>query len=82
MAQLRQDYQKFLDRQTQIIVVGPEDERLNSNAHHTIRIAEPTPEFASILAIIPLQLLSYYMSVHRGFDPDFPRNLSKTLTVD
>ncbi len=31
---------------------------------------------------LPLQLLSYHMSVLRGFDPDFPRNLSKTLTVD
>jgi len=69
-------------RGARAIVIGPKDERLESNAHHTIRIAEPTPEFASILTIIPLQLLSYYMSVHRGFDPDFPRNLSKTLTVD
>jgi glucosamine--fructose-6-phosphate aminotransferase (isomerizing) len=34
------------------------------------------------LAVLPLQLLSYYMSVARGYDPDFPRNLSKTLTVD
>ena len=34
------------------------------------------------LAVLPLQLLSYHMSVMRGFDPDFPRNLSKTLTVD
>ena len=35
-----------------------------------------------ILHTVPLQLLSYHMSVMRGFDPDFPRNLSKTLTVD
>jgi len=69
-------------RGARAIVVGPEDERLESNAQHTICISEPTPEFSSILAIIPLQLLSYYMSVQRGFDPDFPRNLSKTLTVD
>ena len=69
-------------RGARAIVVGPEDERLQSNAHHTISISEPTPEIASILAIIPLQLLSYHMSVQRGFDPDFPRNLSKTLTVD
>jgi glucosamine--fructose-6-phosphate aminotransferase (isomerizing) len=34
------------------------------------------------LAVLPLQLLSYHLSVMRGFDPDFPRNLSKTLTVD
>ena len=35
-----------------------------------------------ILAIIPLQLLALYMSIERGIDPDYPRNLSKTLTVD
>jgi glucosamine--fructose-6-phosphate aminotransferase (isomerizing) len=36
----------------------------------------------ALLAVLPLQLLSYHMSVMRGYDPDFPRNLSKTLTVD
>jgi glutamine---fructose-6-phosphate transaminase (isomerizing) len=40
------------------------------------------PAFAPLLAVLPLQLLSYYMAVARGYDPDFPRNLSKTLTVD
>ena len=40
------------------------------------------PAIASLLAVIPLQLLSYHMAVARGYDPDFPRNLSKTLTVD
>jgi glucosamine--fructose-6-phosphate aminotransferase (isomerizing) len=37
---------------------------------------------SSLLSVLPLQMLSYHMSVMRGFDPDFPRNLSKTLTVD
>ena len=36
----------------------------------------------ALIAALPLQLVSYYMSVARGIDPDFPRNLSKTLTVD
>ncbi|TET13927.1 MAG: glutamine--fructose-6-phosphate transaminase (isomerizing) [Candidatus Thorarchaeota archaeon] len=35
-----------------------------------------------ILDIIPLQLLSYFLSVDKGINPDLPRNLSKTLTVD
>jgi glucosamine--fructose-6-phosphate aminotransferase (isomerizing) len=35
-----------------------------------------------VLAVIPLQLLALYMSIERGIDPDYPRNLSKTLTVD
>jgi glucosamine--fructose-6-phosphate aminotransferase (isomerizing) len=40
------------------------------------------PQVSALLAVLPLQLLSYHMSVARGFDPDFPRNLSKTLIVD
>jgi len=39
-------------------------------------------QISALLGVLPLQLLSYHMSVMRGFDPDFPRNLSKTLTVD
>ncbi len=35
-----------------------------------------------ILDVIPLQMLSYFLSVNRGINPDLPRNLSKTLTVD
>ena len=35
-----------------------------------------------ILLTIPAQLIRYYISVARGIDPDFPRNLSETLTVD
>jgi glucosamine--fructose-6-phosphate aminotransferase (isomerizing) len=35
-----------------------------------------------ILDVIPLQLLSYFLSVDIGINPDLPRNLSKTLTVD
>jgi glucosamine--fructose-6-phosphate aminotransferase (isomerizing) len=64
------------------IAIGPKDERLDTNANHVISISQPTPEIASILSVIPLQLLSYHMSLSRGYDPDFPRNLSKTLTVD
>jgi glucosamine--fructose-6-phosphate aminotransferase (isomerizing) len=37
---------------------------------------------SALLGVIPLQLLSYQISLARGIDPDFPRNLSKTLTVD
>ncbi|HBD05303.1 TPA: glutamine--fructose-6-phosphate transaminase (isomerizing), partial [Candidatus Uhrbacteria bacterium] len=36
----------------------------------------------SILAVIPLQLFAYYVSVSRGIDPDQPRNLAKSVTVE
>jgi glucosamine--fructose-6-phosphate aminotransferase (isomerizing) len=69
-------------RGARAIAVGEENPRLRSNATEVITLPESTPEISSLLAILPLQLLSYLMSVARGFDPDFPRNLSKTLTVD
>lgn len=64
------------------IAIGPEDQRLRNNANHLITIPETNPFLQPILAALPLQLLSYQLSVSRGIDPDFPRNLSKTLTVD
>lgn len=64
------------------IAVGEGDSRLNANANDVITIPASNSAIAPLLSIIPLQLLSYYMSIARGYDPDFPRNLSKTLTVD
>ena len=40
------------------------------------------PHFAASLAVIPLQLLGYYISVSRGLDVDKPRNLAKSVTVE
>jgi glutamine---fructose-6-phosphate transaminase (isomerizing) len=64
------------------IAIGQEDARLRANATELIVVPKSTPQIAALLSVLPLQLLSYHMSVLRGYDPDFPRNLSKTLTVD
>jgi glucosamine--fructose-6-phosphate aminotransferase (isomerizing) len=64
------------------IAIGVADQRISANASDVITIPAANTLFASLLSVIPLQLLSYHMAVARGFDPDFPRNLSKTLTVD
>ncbi len=40
------------------------------------------PHFAISLAVIPLQLMGYYVSVARGLDVDKPRNLAKSVTVE
>lgn len=69
-------------RGARAIAIGEEDTRLRANASELILIPKSTPQIAPLLAVIPLQLLSYHMSILRGYDPDFPRNLSKTLTVD
>jgi len=69
-------------RGARTIVVAEEDPRLRANADDLIVIPPSDPQIAALLGVLPLQLLAYHMSVMRGYDPDFPRNLSKTLTVD
>jgi glucosamine--fructose-6-phosphate aminotransferase (isomerizing) len=69
-------------RGARTIVIGEEDSRLRANASDIITVPRAGGIYNSILSIIPLQLLAYRLSVSRGFDPDYPRNLSKTLTVD
>jgi glucosamine--fructose-6-phosphate aminotransferase (isomerizing) len=64
------------------IVIGEDDQRLQSNAHDLLTIPHSLSYFYPILSIIPMQLLAYRVSLSRGFDPDYPQNLSKTLTVD
>lgn len=64
------------------IAIGQEDASLRANASELIVLPPASPEISALLAVLPLQLLSYHMSTLRGYDPDFPRNLSKTLTVD
>ncbi len=64
------------------IVIGQEDASLRANASDLVAIPAASSDISSLLAVLPLQMLSYHMSVARGHNPDFPRNLSKTLTVD
>ena len=51
-------------------------------ADYVIYIPAINPYFANSLAIIPLQLFSYYVAVGRGCDVDKPRNLAKSVTVE
>ena len=48
----------------------------------TVYIPKTDPHFAASLAVVPLQLLSYYVSVAKGLDVDKPRNLAKSVTVE
>jgi glucosamine--fructose-6-phosphate aminotransferase (isomerizing) len=63
------------------IAIAAEDAALRANVHDYLVIPEADRLLAPILLTLPAQLVAYYMSVARGIDPDFPRNLSKTLTV-
>ncbi|MDO4621563.1 MAG: glutamine--fructose-6-phosphate transaminase (isomerizing) [Eubacteriales bacterium] len=63
---------------------------LTENGHYSIEdtadfvvyIPKTEPYFAPSLAVIPLQLMGYYLSLARGLDVDKPRNLAKSVTVE
>ena len=51
-------------------------------ADYVVYLPETNSIFANSLAIIPLQLFGYYVSIGRGLDVDKPRNLAKSVTVE
>ncbi len=51
-------------------------------ADFTVYVPQTDPLFATSLAVIPLQLLGYYISLAKGLDVDKPRNLAKSVTVE
>ncbi|HIZ22904.1 MAG TPA: glutamine--fructose-6-phosphate transaminase (isomerizing) [Candidatus Blautia faecigallinarum] len=57
-------------------------EEIEKTADYVIYIPKTNAYFANSLAIIPLQLFAYYVSLGRGLDVDKPRNLAKSVTVE
>ena len=55
---------------------------LEDTADFSIFVPKTDEHFAASLAVIPLQLIGYYISVARGLDVDKPRNLAKSVTVE
>ncbi|WP_292000500.1 glutamine--fructose-6-phosphate transaminase (isomerizing) [Caldivirga sp.] len=56
--------------------------RLGKVFTEVIQTPDASPYLLTIIQSIPLQLLAYYTAVLRGYDPDKPRNLAKTVTVE
>lgn len=55
---------------------------MEDHSDFTVYIPKTHPCFAPSLAVIPLQLFGYYVSVAKGLDVDKPRNLAKSVTVE
>ena len=55
---------------------------MEKTADAVLYIPQTNQHFTNSLAIIPLQLFSYYVSVGKGLDVDKPRNLAKSVTVE
>lgn len=56
--------------------------QIEDTANFTTYIPRIDEHFIGSLAVIPLQLLAYYLSVSKGLDVDKPRNLAKSVTVE
>jgi len=74
--------QEIKSRGADLIVLGSKnDKNLNGIEDKLVFDNEIDEKMAPLLYIIDLQLLAYYISVAKGIDPDKPRNLAKSVTV-
>ena len=55
---------------------------IEDQVNFTVYVPKVDEHFVGSLAVIPLQLLGYYVSVAKGLDVDKPRNLAKSVTVE
>ena len=55
---------------------------IEDNADFSVYVPKTEQYFTTSLAIVPLQLMGYYVSVAKGLDVDKPRNLAKSVTVE
>ena len=65
-----------------IALISEGDEETKAKVDEAIEIPDTAPLLSSIVAVVPLQLLAYYMAVERGCHVDQPRNLAKSVTVE
>jgi glucosamine--fructose-6-phosphate aminotransferase (isomerizing) len=65
-----------------IAIVTEGDTTIKEMADHVLEIPTTLEPLASLLTVIPLQLLSYHIAVLRGCSVDQPRNLAKSVTVE
>ncbi|MDZ4389247.1 MAG: glutamine--fructose-6-phosphate transaminase (isomerizing) [Gemmatimonadales bacterium] len=65
-----------------IAIVNPGEEEISALAEATFIVPETLDLLSPVLTVIPLQLFSYYVALHRGCNVDQPRNLAKSVTVE
>ena len=74
-------FEEVYARNSPIILIT-NDINLNINKKCEIINIIKNNSYGSLLGIIPLQLLAYYLSIHKGINPDIPKNLAKVVTVE
>ena len=74
-------YQEVNSRNSPIVMISNDRSILNEVTCDVVLVPE-NKSYASLLGIIPIQLLAYYLSVKKGINPDKPKNLAKVVTVE
>ena len=73
--------QEVVTRGAKVLLITSEDIK-NDGFDTLIKIPKTSPLISPILSVIPMQVLSYYISKEKGLDVDKPRNLAKSVTVE
>ncbi len=73
--------QEVITRGAKVLLITNEDME-NKGFESIVKIPKTNRLISPILSVIPLQLLSYYISKDKGLDVDKPRNLAKSVTVE
>ena len=70
-------------RQGKVIAIATRgDADIGGTAEDVVLVPDTAVELQTILTVLPLQMLSYYVADFKGTDIDQPRNLAKSVTVE
>jgi glucosamine--fructose-6-phosphate aminotransferase (isomerizing) len=67
---------------TVLVITQDEGDAFKGKTDQVFKIPQCSSTLASILTVIPAQLFAYYCAIMRGYNPDKPRNLAKSVTVE
>lgn len=79
---VRSNIQEVRARGGEVVAIATDAMELEGLARETIIVPKTDELLQPILSVIPTQLLAYYAAIRRGYDPDKPRNLAKSVTVE
>lgn len=75
-------YEEIKSRHALIIIITDDISLLQSSEYENVILIPENDTFSHMLAIVPLQILAYELSISKGYNPDMPRNLAKVVTVE
>jgi glucosamine--fructose-6-phosphate aminotransferase (isomerizing) len=74
-------YQEVSSRNSPVLIIT-NDISISSEVSCDIIYVPENKSYASLIGIIPIQLLAYHLSISKGINPDKPKNLAKVVTVE